>query len=356
MSTGAYAAAYEQSISDPTTFWGNAAKAVEWITEPTTVLDDSNPPFYRWFRGGSLNTCFNALDRHVRDGRGDQAALIYDSPVTGTVRTFTYAELLDQVATFAGALASLGVEKGDRVVVYMPMVPEAVVAMLACARLGAIHSVVFGGFAPAELAARIEDAKPVVIVAASCGIEPSRVVEYKPMLDAALDRSSHKPESVIVLQRQQARAAVGERDTDWEELDWDELVADAEPADCVEVEATDPLYVLYTSGTTGRPKGIVRDNGGHAVALRWSMENVYDIGPGDVWFTASRRRLGRRALLHRLRAPAHRRDHRSLRGEAGRHARRGRLLAGHRRPRREGHVHRPDGLPGDQARGRRPAP
>jgi propionyl-CoA synthetase len=287
MSNGAYAAAYEQSISDPTTFWGNAAKAVEWITQPTTVLDDSNPPFYRWFRGGSLNTCFNALDRHVRDGRGDQAALIYDSPVTNTVQTFTYAELLDKVATFAGALASLGVEKGDRVVVYMPMVPEAVVAMLACARLGAIHSVVFGGFAPAELAARIEDAKPVVIVAASCGIEPSRVVEYKPMLDAALDRSSHKPESVIVLQRPQARAAVGERDTDWEEIDWDELVADAEPADCVEVEATDPLYVLYTSGTTGRPKGIVRDNGGHAVALRWSMENIYDIGPGDVWFTAS---------------------------------------------------------------------
>ena len=287
MSTGAYAAAYEQSISDPTTFWGNAAKAVEWITEPTTVLDDSNPPFYRWFRGGSLNTCFNALDRHVRDGRGDRAALVYDSPVTSTVQTFTYAELLARVATFAGALASLGVEKGDRVVIYMPMVPEAVVAMLACARLGAIHSVVFGGFAPAELAARIEDAKPVVIVAASCGIEPSRVVEYKPMLDAALDRSSHKPESVIILQREQARAAVGERDTDWEELDWDELVSDAEPADCVEVEATDPLYVLYTSGTTGRPKGIVRDNGGHAVALCWSMANIYDIGPGDVWFTAS---------------------------------------------------------------------
>jgi len=287
MSNGAYAAAYEQSIADPTTFWGDAARAIDWITEPSTVLDDSNPPFYRWFRGGSLNTCFNALDRHVRDGRGDQAALIYDSPVTGTVQTFTYAELLDSVATFAGALASLGVEKGDRVVIYMPMVPEAVVAMLACARLGAIHSVVFGGFAPAELAARIEDAKPTVIVAASCGIEPSRVVEYKPMLDAALDRSAHTPESVVVLQRPQARAEVGVRDTDWEELDWHELVSDAEPADCVEVEATDPLYVLYTSGTTGRPKGIVRDNGGHAVALRWSMENIYDIGPGDVWFTAS---------------------------------------------------------------------
>ena len=186
----------------------------------------------------------------------------------------------------------------------MPMVPEAVVAMLACARLGAVHSVVFGGFAPAELAARIEDAKPKVIVAASCGIEPTRVVEYKPMLDAALDRSSHKPESVVVLQREQARAAVGERDTDWEELDWDELVSDAEPADCVEVEATDPLYVLYTSGTTGRPKGIVRDNGGHAVALRWSMANIYDIGPARRVVHRLRRRLGRRPLLHRLRAAA----------------------------------------------------
>ena len=287
MSTGAYAAAFEQSMSDPDAFWRAAATGIEWTSEPTTVLDASHPPFYRWFRGGRLNTCFNALDRHVRDGRGDQVALVHDSPVTGQTRTFTYAELLDRVATFAGALASLGVEKGDRVVVYMPMVPEAVVAMLACARLGAVHSVVFGGFAPAELAARIEDAKPVAIVAASCGIEPSRIVEYKPMLDAALDRCSHTPESVIVLQREQCRAAVGERDTDWEELDWDELVADAEPTGCVEVAATDPLYILYTSGTTGRPKGIVRDNGGHAVALRWSMGNVFGIGPGDVWFTAS---------------------------------------------------------------------
>ncbi|GAB3073690.1 propionyl-CoA synthetase [Pedococcus soli] len=287
MSNGAYRAAYDESLADPDAFWGRAATAIDWITPPPRVLDDDRPPFYRWFTGGTLNTCFNALDRHVAAGRGDQPALHYDSPVTGTAQTFTYAALLDRVATFAGALASLGVEKGDRVIVYMPMVPEAVVAMLACARLGAVHSVVFGGFAPAELAARIEDAKPTVIVSASCGIEPTRIVEYKPMLDAALDRSSHKPESVIVLQREQARAAVGERDTDWEELDWDELVADAEPADCVEVAATDPLYILYTSGTTGRPKGIVRDNGGHAVALRWSMENVYGIGPGDSWFTAS---------------------------------------------------------------------
>lgn len=287
MTQGAYAAAYAESLADPSAFWGRAAAAVDWITPPTHVLDDSSPPFYRWFPGASLNTCFNALDRHVLAGRGDQAAVLHDSPVTGTKRTLTYAELLDQVARFAGALQSLGVEKGDRVVIYMPMVPEALVAMLACARIGAVHSVVFGGFAPGELSMRIEDAKPVVVVAASCGIEPKRVVEYKPMLDAALDRSSHKPEAVIVLQREQARAAVGERDTDWEEMEWDELMADAEAADCVEVAATDPLYILYTSGTTGRPKGIVRDNGGHAVALRWSMENIYDIGPGDVWFTAS---------------------------------------------------------------------
>ena len=287
MSNGAYRAAYDESLADPDAFWGRAAGLVDWMTPPPRVLDDDRPPFYRWFTGGTLNTCFNALDRHVAAGRGDQPALHHDSPVTGTRQTFTYAELLDRVATFAGALDSLGVAKGDRVVIYMPMVPEAVVAMLACARLGAVHSVVFGGFAPAELAARIEDARPTVVVAASCGIEPTRVVEYKPMLDAALDRSSHKPESVIVLQRPQARAAVGERDTEWEEMDWDELVADAEPAGCVEVAATDPLYILYTSGTTGRPKGIVRDNGGHAVALRWSMENVFGIGPGDSWFTAS---------------------------------------------------------------------
>jgi propionyl-CoA synthetase len=282
-----YQAAYRQSHEDPEGFWSEAAKAIDWITPPQRVLDDDRPPFYRWFAGGTLNTCFNALDRHVAAGRGDQPALHYDSPVTGTSETITYAALLGRVATFAGALASLGVDKGDRVVIYMPMVPESVVAMLACARLGAVHSVVFGGFAPAELAARIEDAKPTVVVAASCGVEPTRVVEYKPLLDAALDRSAHKPESVIVLQREQARAAVGERDTEWEELDWDELVSDAEPADCVEVAATDPLYILYTSGTTGRPKGIVRDNGGHAVALRWSMGNIFGIGPGDTWFTAS---------------------------------------------------------------------
>ncbi|MEI2775153.1 MAG: propionyl-CoA synthetase [Tetrasphaera sp.] len=287
MSDGAYAAAYEQSLTDPDAFWGEAATRIEWMTPPTTILDSSNPPFYRWYTGATLNTCFNALDRHVRDGRGEQVALHYDSPVTGTKTSITYAALLERVAKLAGALASLGVEKGDRVLIYMPMVPDAVVAMLACARLGAIHSVVFGGFAPAELAARIEDAKPKVILSASCGIEPNRVIPYKPMLDGGLDRSEHKPESVIILQREQSPAPIGERDTEWEEMDWEELVADAEPADCVEVGATDPLYILYTSGTTGRPKGIVRDNGGHAVALHWSLENVYDVHPGEVWFTAS---------------------------------------------------------------------
>ena len=286
MSNGAYAAAYEQSIGDPNAFWGAAAEAIDWITAPTTALDDSKPPFYRWFPDGTLNTCFNALDRHVRDGRGEQVALFYDSPVTDTRSQLTYAELLDRVARFAGALAGLGVTKGDRVLIYMPMVPEAVVAMLGCARLGAIHSVVFGGFAPAELSARIEDAKPKVVVAASCGIEPTRVISYKPMLDAAIERSEHKPDSVVILQRPQLAAEL-RQGLGWTEVDWQAVVGDAEPADCVEVAATDPLYILYTSGTTGRPKGIVRDNGGHAVALRWSMENVYDIHPGDVWFTAS---------------------------------------------------------------------
>jgi propionyl-CoA synthetase len=282
MSNGAYAAAYEQSISDPTAFWGEAANAIEWSTPPTTVLDDSNPPFYRWFEGGRLNTCFNALDRHVRDGRGDQTALIYDSPVTDTKKQYTYSELLDEVSRFAGGLRDLGVEHGDRVVIYMPMVPEAVIAMLACARLGAIHSVVFGGFAPAELAARIEDAEPKVIVSASCGIEPTRTIAYKPYLDGAIERSTHKPERCVILQRPQLAAELTDRD-----IEWHQLMAEARPVDCVDVAATDPLYILYTSGTTGRPKGIVRDNGGHAVALAWSMKNIYDIGPGDVWFTAS---------------------------------------------------------------------
>jgi propionyl-CoA synthetase len=280
---GDYQATYTRSITEPEAFWADAATALLWRTTPTRVLDDSSPPFFRWFPDGELNTCENALDRHVAAGHGDRNALVYDSPVTNSKRTYTYAELLAEVATFAGALASLGVTKGDRVVIYLPMVPEAVVAMLACARLGAVHSVVFGGFAASELAARVEDARPRVLVTASCGIEVSRVIEYKPLVDRALGLSSHQPEHVVVLQRPQAVAAM----TAPRDLDWHELTAAAEPAECVTVAATDPLYVLYTSGTTAKPKGVVRDNGGHAVALAWSMSNIYDVGPGDVWWTAS---------------------------------------------------------------------
>jgi propionyl-CoA synthetase len=278
-----YREVFDASIKDPSAFWADAARAVTWIREPQRILDDSNPPFYRWFPDAELNTCANALDRHVASGRGDQAALIYDSPVTDTKRTYTYRELLDVTARFAGVLRSLGVDKGDRVVIYMPMVPEAVIAMLACARLGAVHSVVFGGFAAHELAARIDDARPVVVVSASCGIEPTRTVDYKPMVDAALEIAEHTtPHCVIVQREQRPCALVPGRD-----VDWDEAIAAAEPVDPVAVAATDPLYVLYTSGTTGKPKGIVRDNGGHAVALLWTMRHVYDTNPGEVYWAAS---------------------------------------------------------------------
>jgi len=280
--TGAYAAAHARSLEDPAGFWGDAAAAIDWEVAPMIVLDRSDAPYYRWFTDGRLNTCWNALDRHVAAGHGERIALIYDSPVTGTVETFTYARLLDEVARFAGGLRSLGVGAGDRVVLYMPMVPQAVIAMLATARLGAVHSVVFGGFAPHELAIRIDDATPKVVVSASCGIEPGRVVEYKPMLDRALELANHKPSSTVLLQRPQSVATMGEND-----VDWDDLMARSEPVDCVPVAATDPLYVLYTSGTTGKPKGIVRDNGGHAVALAWTMANVYDVGPGEVFWAAS---------------------------------------------------------------------
>ncbi|PWC76591.1 propionyl-CoA synthetase [Azospirillum sp. TSH64] len=274
---------HARSLSDPAGFWGEAAKDISWFKPWDKVLDDSNAPFYRWFTGGELNTCYNAVDRHVEGGRGAQAAIIYDSPVTRTVQTITYAELLDQVARFAGALRAQGVEKGDRVLLYMPMIPQSLVAMLACARLGAVHSVVFGGFAPHELATRIDDAKPKAIVSASCGIEPNRIVKYKPMLDAAIEQSAHKPSSVIVWQRPQETATlIAGRD-----VDWAEAVATAEPAECVAVKATDPLYILYTSGTTGQPKGVVRDNGGHAVALRWTMTNIYNVKPGEVYWAAS---------------------------------------------------------------------
>ena len=280
----AYRDTVARSLADPRAFWAEAAELVDWIRRPAEVLDESNPPFYRWFPGGRLNVCYNALDRHVVHGRADQTALIYDSPVTGTTRSYTYAELLDLVARFAGVLRDLGVQKGDRVVIYLPMVPEAVIAMLACARIGAVHSVVFGGFAPAELAARIEDAAPTVVVSASCGIEPTRVVPYKPMLDEAIARSAHTPDHCVILQREQLTAEMGERDLDWARLMHPDAVA---PAACVPVEATDPLYVLYTSGTTGKPKGIVRDSGGYAVALRWSMTHLYGVEPGETWLCGS---------------------------------------------------------------------
>ncbi|PUB32259.1 propionyl-CoA synthetase [Promicromonospora sp. AC04] len=280
-----YADVYRRSLTDPEGFWGEQAALVTWFRKPTRVLDADSPPFYHWFPDGRLNTCYNALDRHVIAGRGDQAALIYESPVTGTSATITYATLLQDVAAFAGALRDLGVGQGDRVVIYMPMVPEAVVAMLACARLGAVHSVVFGGFAANELAVRIDDAQPKVVVSASCGIEPTRVVEYKPLLDRALELADHAPASCVVLQRPQAVATLVEgRDLDWATA---MHAGRTNPAPCTEVAATDPLYILYTSGTTGKPKGILRDNGGHAVALAWSMRNVYDIEAGQVWWTAS---------------------------------------------------------------------
>ncbi|MEU4688804.1 AMP-binding protein [Actinoplanes sp. NPDC023714] len=278
---GAYEEVYRRSLADPAGFWRAAAEGIDWERAPDRILDDSEAPIFRWFPDAELNTCWNAVDRHVAE-RGDQDALIYDSPVTGVVRKYTYRELRDQVALFAGALLRAGVERGDRVVVYMAMVPEAVVAMLACARIGAVHSVVFGGFGASELAKRIDDARPKVIVAASCGIEAGRVVPYQPMLDAACDEATHKPATRIILEREQISGKIGRND-----LSWHDAIHQAEPADCVPVSATDPLYILYTSGTTGRPKGVVRDNGGHAVALHWSMANIFTIAPGEVFWAAS---------------------------------------------------------------------
>jgi propionyl-CoA synthetase len=278
-----YDVAYRWSLEDPAGFWAEAAKDVHWHKPWEQVLDQSRAPFYRWFAGGEVNTCYNAVDRHVAAGRGGQLALIYDSPVTGIVRTLTYAELQEQTARFAGVLAAIGVGQGDRVVIYMPMVPEAVIAMLASARLGAVHSVVFGGFAANELATRINDAQPKVVISASCGIEGQKVIAYKPLLDHALELADHKPSHTVILARPQAAATrLPGRD-----LDWEEEMARAAPHPCVPVAATDPLYILYTSGTTGQPKGVVRDNGGHMVALKWTMKNVYNVAPGEVYWAAS---------------------------------------------------------------------
>jgi propionyl-CoA synthetase len=280
---GDYQQAYARSMADPEGFWRDAATGIEWTRPPERILDDSAAPIFRWYPDAELNTSYNTLDRHVAAGRGDRTALIYDSPVTGVVRAYTYLELRKAVALFAGALRRLGVAKGDRVVLYMAMVPETVIAMLACARLGAVHSVVFGGFGARELAARIDDAQPKVIVATSCGVEAGRVVPYQPMLDAALEAATHRPARTVVVQRpQQPFSLVEGRD-----LSWEDALEGAEPAECVPVQATDPLYILYTSGTTGRPKGVVRDNGGHAVALRFSMEAIFAAGPDDVFWAAS---------------------------------------------------------------------
>jgi propionyl-CoA synthetase len=278
-----YAETYRRSLREPEAFWAEAAAAIDWDKNWDRVLDDTRPPFYRWFSGARLNTCWNALDRHVAAGRGERVALIWDSPVTDTIEHFTYRQLRDRTAQAAGMLRGLGVTAGDRVLIYMPMVPEAAIAMLACARIGAIHSVVFGGFAAHELATRIDDARPRVVLTASCGIETNRIIPYKPLLDGAIAEARAKPEACVVLQRPMCRAdLVAGRDHDWRSLE-----AAARPADCVPVAATDPLYILYTSGTTGIPKGVVRDNGGHAVALHWSMSSVYGLEPDDVFWTAS---------------------------------------------------------------------
>ncbi len=280
---GRYKAVYTEAQTDPLGFWGRQAARIDWSKTWDQVLDDSNPPFYRWYPGAELNTCHNALDRHVAAGHGERAALIYDSPVTGTIRSYSYGELCDKVAKLAGAIRALGVQKGDRVIIYMAMTPEAVMAMLACARIGAVHSVVFGGFAPRELATRIDDAKPVLMIASSCGLEPGRVVEYKPLLDQAIEIATHKPAHCLVFQRPMCQGAMIEG----RDHDFDAALEAAAPVDCVPVAATDPLYVLYTSGTTGIPKGVVRSNGGHAVALHWSMEHIYGVKPGEVFWAAS---------------------------------------------------------------------
>jgi propionyl-CoA synthetase len=322
-----YHEVHARSLADPDGFWGEAAREIDWIEPAKKVFDPSIGAYGRWFTGAVVNTCYNALDRHVAGGRADQVALIHDSPLTSSVTKFTYAELLKEVRTLAAVMQDFGVVKGDRVILYMPMVPEAVVAMLACARIGAVHSVVFGGFAAKELASRIDDAKPKLIFSASCGIEPGRIVQYKPLLDEAIKLAGTKPDACIILQRPQHGCELtAGRDHDWAGLRRAALDA-GKAAPCVPVLATDPLYILYTSGTTGIPKGVVRDNGGHLVALKWSMFNLYGIKPGGL-VVRLRHRLGGRAQLHRLRPAIPWRDLDHVRRQAGRHSRCRRLLAG----------------------------
>jgi len=278
-----YDALYKAAQAHPEKFWAEAAAAVSWYKQPQKIIDDASPPFYKWFPDATLNVCYNALDRHLEAGRGDRPALIFDSAMTDQQRTYTYSQLRDEVALFAGVLKSRDVNKGDRVLIYMPMVAEAVIAMLACARLGAVHSVVFGGFAAKELAVRVDDAEPKVIIAASCGLEPGRIISYKPFIDQALELSNHLVSTCIILQRDQLKADLqNERDRDWQHL-----MAKAKPTDCVPVAANDPLYILYTSGTTGQPKGVVRDSGGTVVSLQWSMKHIYGVSPDDVFWAAS---------------------------------------------------------------------
>ena len=277
-----YEKIFKQSLSNPEEFWSKAAEDVKWIKKFDKVIHTDGPPFYKWFKGGKINTCYNALDRHVDEGNGDRTALIYDSAMTKTKNKFSYKELKDQTSKLAGALDKHGVKKGDRVIIYMPMIPEAIMAMLACGRIGAVHSVVFGGFAASELASRIEDSKAKIILSASCGLEPGRTVEYKPLLDEARKLSKHKVEKTIIFQRD-----VHKCDLSSEDVDWNDFIKDAPDAECVECDANDPAYILYTSGTTGVPKGILRDIGGHIVGLKWTMKNVYDIDPGDIWWSAS---------------------------------------------------------------------
>ncbi len=278
-----YHSTYKSWQADPEKFWMKAAEGIDWDKKPTFALNTSNAPLFEWFTDGHVNTCFNALDRHVENGRGDQIAIIYDSPVTEKKQYISYTQLLEKTSLLAGSLINIGVTKGDRVIIYMPMVPEAIIAMLACTRIGAIHSVVFGGFASNELAVRIDDAQPKAILAASCGIEPGRVVEYKPLIDSAIELSKHKPESVVILQRPEAEAIL----KPGRDFDWNEFQVQAKPANCVMVEGNHPAYILYTSGTTGAPKGVVRPTAGHLVALHWSMKNIYNVDPGDVFWAAS---------------------------------------------------------------------